>query len=77
MVQSCEAIYPSLILTSKSLAVPAFDMTQDQLVHKVKGFLFFFAMASLLQKLNDIVREKVEARTHQRIFLYFASKIVW
>ncbi|XP_068741533.1 spatacsin-like isoform X2 [Montipora capricornis] len=35
IVQSFETIYPSLLLTRKSLAVPAFDITQDQLVHKV------------------------------------------
>ncbi|XP_078373747.1 spatacsin-like isoform X3 [Oculina patagonica] len=35
IVQSCEAVYPPLLLTSKSLAVPAFDISQDQLVHKV------------------------------------------
>lgn len=35
VVQSCETIYPPLILTSKALTVPAFDISQDQLVHKV------------------------------------------
>ena len=74
MVQSCEAIYPSLILTSKSVAVPAFDITQDQLVHKVKRY-FFFCYGLFACKLNGLVREMLEAQTHQRIFLYFASKI--
>lgn len=35
IVQSCEPGFPHLVLTGTSLAVPAFDISQDQLVHKV------------------------------------------
>ena len=35
IVHSCETVYPPLLLTTKSLAAPAFDISQDQLVHKV------------------------------------------
>lgn len=39
IVRCCETTYPPLLLTSKSLAVPVFDITQDQLVHKVMYLL--------------------------------------
>ena len=35
VVKSTEAIHPQYILTATLLAVPAFGVTQDQLVHKV------------------------------------------
>lgn len=39
IVRCCETTYPPLLLTSKSLAVPVFDIMQDQLVHKVMYLL--------------------------------------
>ena len=43
IVQSHETVYPPLLLTTKFLAAPAFDISQDQLVHKVmiSFFLIF------------------------------------
>ena len=51
MVQSCETIYPPILLTSKSLAVPAFDISQDQLVHKVMH-LFKYCFSDVTLRLT-------------------------
>lgn len=67
IVRSCETVYPPLLLATKSLAAPAFDISQDQLVHKVMYTKFFPLI--FVKRLNF---EALSINTH----FYFKTVVI-